>query len=357
VTRTAVYLYPWDVEGDSGAAARLAALGVGEVALAAAYHDVRAVTPHHPGHRIVTRRAGVYYNHHPERWRGSPLRPAPAQDVGSFERAASRLRGAGLTVTAWLVITHNETLAAAHPQCAVRNAFGDPYPWALCLASPGVREYAAMLAAEVAALECVDGIELEACGWFGYDHLSAHDKTGGRGGWPLDVCLCPTCCDAFSGAGLGDVGATLRHAIDSGAPVPSSVADAVSEVRAALAGDFLRSVISSARAAAPGTEVLVQADPDRRKCGANPGHDPAVLGLADGVVLNGPADLLGAMPGCAPRRALSVQAVTALSDRAGRLAAETAAAVAAGATDLRFYHAGLASSDDLAAIREVVRSL
>ena len=357
MTGTAVYLYPWDVDGDPGAVSRLARLGVPEVALAAAYHDVRAVTPYHPGHRIVTRQAGVYYNHDPERWRGSPLRPAPAQDAGSFERAASLLRDAGLTVTAWLVITHNETLAPAHPQRMVRNAFGDPYPWALCLASPGVREYTAALAAEVAALECVDGIELEACGWFGYDHQSSHDKTGGLGGWPLDVCLCPSCSDAYKDAGLGDVGAAMRDAIDSGAAPPSSVVDAVSEVRTALAGDFLSFVISSVRTAAPSTDVLVQADPDPRQCGANPGHDPAVLGLADGVVLNGPAATVSRMPDCAPRRALTMQAVTALSDRAGRLADEAAAAVAAGATDLRFYHAGLASGDDLAAIRDVVGSL
>ena len=182
----ATYLYPWDVDGDPGAADRIAALGVTEVSLAAAYHAVRAVTPFHPGHRIVTRDAAVYYRPDLARWAGAHLRPAgpdPA-GVGSFERAADALRAAGLQVNAWVVVTHNGRLAAAHPECAVHNAFGDAYPWALCAGSPAVAEYAAALAAEIAALDAVADVELEACGWYGYDHGSAHDKTGGTPAGP-----------------------------------------------------------------------------------------------------------------------------------------------------------------------------
>ena len=58
IVRTGAYLYPWDVDGDPAAADRLAGLGLAGVTLAAAYHAVRAVTPRHPGHRIVTRDAG-----------------------------------------------------------------------------------------------------------------------------------------------------------------------------------------------------------------------------------------------------------------------------------------------------------
>lgn len=57
----AAYLYPWDVDDDPAAADRIAGLGLDEVVLAAAYHAVRAVTPFHPRHRIVTREAAVYY--------------------------------------------------------------------------------------------------------------------------------------------------------------------------------------------------------------------------------------------------------------------------------------------------------
>ena len=140
-------LYPWDVDGDPAAPDRIAGLGLTGVTLAAAYHAVRAVTPFHPDHRIVTRDAAVYYRADPSRWRGtaprpSRLRPAVARPAGSFERAAAVLRSRGLAVTAWAVLTHNDRLGAVVPSAAVRNAFGDIYPWALCLASPAVREYA-----------------------------------------------------------------------------------------------------------------------------------------------------------------------------------------------------------------------
>src|SRR5262245_30184807 len=143
-------LYPWDVAGDPAAADRIAGLGLAGVTLAAAYHSVRAVTPFHPQHRIVTRDAAVYYRADPANWRASRLRPARlrpavARRAGSFERAAAALRDRGLKVTAWAVITHNDRLGAAVPSAAVRNAFGDGYPWALCPASPAVREYATTL--------------------------------------------------------------------------------------------------------------------------------------------------------------------------------------------------------------------
>ena len=110
-------LYPWDVDADPAAADRIAGLGLAEVTLAAAYHAVRAVTPFHPGHRIVTREASVYYRTDAARWRGAALRPAEADPAGSFERAAARLRASGLRVNAWAVLAHG-CGAAAGGGCA-----------------------------------------------------------------------------------------------------------------------------------------------------------------------------------------------------------------------------------------------
>ena len=70
-------LYPWDVDGDPAAAGRIAGLGLTGVALAAAYHAVRAVTPFHPRHRIVTRDAAIYYRADPSRWRACRLAGRP----------------------------------------------------------------------------------------------------------------------------------------------------------------------------------------------------------------------------------------------------------------------------------------
>jgi hypothetical protein len=382
MTRSAVYLYPWDVDGDPDGPQRIAGLGVKDVVLAAAYHSVRAVTPFHPRHRIVTRDAAVYYRPDHERWRGLPLQPAEpraswhqaAEAAGSFERAAEQLRAADLRVTAWVVVAHSEAVGAAHPEFIVRNAFGDPYPWALCIASPDVRDYAATLAADVAALDWAEGIELEACGWYGFGHLSAHDKTGGApagaAGWLLDLCFCPTCEDACRAAGLnpGHLRERVRAAVDAGLDgLPADMERAIQEVRAELAADFLRDVVGSARAVAPRKPVLVHSHPDPRETGSNPGFDPLVSlgnGGADGVVLAcpdlGAAARLARVVTDAPataRIAANLTAVAALGGRPAELRAQAAAMLEAGATELRFYHAGLASAGDLAAIRDCCAAL
>ena len=276
---------------------------------------------------MVTRDAAVYHRPDPARWRGAALRPADPGDgpAGSFERAAGALHAAGLRVNAWVVVAHNGRLGAAHPEYAVRNAYGDVYPWALCIGSPEVAAYAATLSAEVAALGCVDAVELEACGWYGYDHGSAHDKTGGvpPGGTAaglLDVCFCAACARALRDAGAdhGDLARQVRDALDAGyqredvapaAPDPAAPGDlagapaprpgdlaggpgdpagTLTAVRAATVESFLRRVLTAVRSAAPGKDVFLHAHPDRREAGSNPGYDPAVLlgpDGADGIIL------------------------------------------------------------------------
>ena len=380
----AAYLYPWDVDGDPGAADRIAALGITEVSLAAAYHAVRAVTPFHPGHRIVTRDAAVYYRRDPARWAGAhlvPPDPGPAE-VGSFERAAGALRAAGLAVNAWVVVAHNGRLAAAHPECAVRNAYGDPYPWALCAGSPAVAEYAAALAAEIAALEAVAGVELEACGWYGYDHGSAHDKTGGTLPGPaarlLDACFCAGCSATLrvAGADPEPVAAAVRSALDGGGEVPDDLAAGLGTVRSATAASFLEHVVAAVRAVAPAGRILVHAHPDPAEAGSNPGFGlPVLLGPAgaDGIILAcpGPAEPAAAFAAStvqavqaaeaagsvtAGRQVIAtLPAVAALGADTGELPAKAKAVLAAGATGLRLYHAGLASAADHTALRAVAQ--
>jgi hypothetical protein len=371
------------VDGDPAAADRIAGLGLTQVTLAAAYHAVRAVTPFHPRHRIVTRNAAVYYRPDPARWDGQRLRPqaedTPAADpAGSFERAAAALRAAGIGVTAWVVVTHNSRLAGTG-ECAVRNAFGDVYPWALCAGSAPVREYAASLAAEVAALAGVDAIELEACGWYGFEHGSAHDKTGdvagpaapagAAGDWLLSLCFCASCQEAFRSAGAdpAKLAAQVRAAAGGAAALPGDAAGVLDQARAAASGRLLTEVLTAVRAAAPGQPVLVHSAPDPRAGGANPGYDPARLcgpGGADGVVLacGNPAsapDLVTRTAAAAPpgtRIAAVLQAVAGLGGHPETLPVQAAAVTAAGATELRLYHAGLAAPADLRAIAALCRT-
>ncbi len=452
------YLYPWDVDGDPAAADRIAGLGVTEVSLAAAYHAVRAVTPFHPRHRVVTRDAAVYYRPDPVRWRGAALRPADAGDghAGSFERAAGALHAAGLRVNAWVVVAHNGHLGAAHPEYAVRNAYGDVYPWALCIGSPEVAAYAATLAAEVAALGGVDAIELEACGWYGYDHGSAHDKTGGvppgvpPGGTAaglLDACFCPACGRALRDAGAdpADLARQVRDALDAGyqredvapaAPgpagdlatwpatwrpgrrlrrpgrdahrgarrdggeLPAPGADRRAERRAGERRVPARASGPAGSRFQPRLRPRGPARPGRRRR-HHPGlprpagrirragrtHRPGRTGGAGHIRradrTNRPRHIrhirrTGHIRRTAPpappyrphpptgqpyrappagrRIAATLPSVTALGADTSQLTAKAAAVVAAGATDLRLYHAGLASAADHTAMREVAKA-
>ncbi|MFG3488034.1 hypothetical protein [Streptomyces sp. NPDC047972] len=375
--RAGAFAYPWDVDGDPAAPGLLAGLGLAQVTLAAAYHSTRALTPRHPAHRIVTAaHAAVLYPPDPDRWAGRRLRPYPAGEWApgdAFGRAAEALGGAGLEVHSWVVLAHNSRLGADHPETSVVNAYGDRYPWAPCVARPEVRALLVDLAAEAAVRPGAAGTELESCGWYGLAHLHAHDKTGGaalgeREQYLMSLCFCPSCREGYGegGADPDELAAAVRGALEpvwaasapaGGLGVPEGPALAW---RARTARAFQEAAVTAVRAAAPpGFRVLLHADPDAYRCGADAGTDPEyVLGLADGVVAR-PHRLAGF---AAHARADSVIAanlnvVSGMGGAPDRLADEAERARAVGATELRLYHAGLAPDEDLAAVRTALAGL
>ncbi|MCQ9135201.1 hypothetical protein [Streptomyces hilarionis] len=383
--KASTFVYPWDVTGDPGAPARIAALGVEQVTLAAAYHSTRALTPRHPRRRIVTaEHAAVLYP--PDgRWAGRALRPYPAGDWApgdAYGEAAEALAATGLEVHTWVVLAHNSRLGAEHPDTSVVNAYGDRYPWAPCVAQPATRAYLVDLAAEAAVRPGAAGVELESLGWYGLQHLHAHDKTGGvglgdAGLYLMALCFCPACRDGYGAQGLdADVlAAVVREALEPlwrGAPDDrgwSGVVELLGEETAAAtrawrderARTLQEAAVAAVRAAAPtGFQVLLHADPVTHHVGANPGVDPAhVLSVADGVVVpcsGGPGLLT---PFAEQGREGAVLAanfgvVSGMGGSPGTLTADMARARALGATEVRLYHAGLASDADLEAVREAL---
>jgi hypothetical protein len=298
VLPTQVYLYPWDVAGDPAAADTVAGLGASGAVLAAVYHATRALTPRHPAHRVVVAdRTAAYVP--VDRWPDGVLPLAPA--AGSFGAAAEALAAAGVPVTAWAVLLHVDGVLRGGP--VVVNAYGDAYPYALCAAREQSVAYACAAAALAAGQPGLAGLELEACGWYGYGHLHAHDKTGGvrlsaAADFLLSLCFCATCR-----AGYPDperLRAEVRAALDPVFAGESTldgdrptVEGVLTDAAAVLdwrdrAGDALRErVLAAVRAVAPELPVLLHADPVRHHTGANVGLDVATaLRTADGVVLN-----------------------------------------------------------------------
>ncbi|WP_018545794.1 hypothetical protein [Streptomyces sp. LaPpAH-108] len=384
--KASAFVYPWDVVGDPAAPDRIAGLGVEQATLAAAYHSTRALTPRHPRHRIVTAEHAAVLYPPGERWAGRVLRPYVAGDWApgdAWGEAAGALAAAGLEVHTWVVLAHNSRLGAEHPHTSVVNAYGDRYPWAPCIAQPAVRAYLVDLAAEAAVRPGAQGTELESLGWYGLRHLHAHDKTGGvalgeAGEYLMSLCFCPDCREGYGEHGLDadKLAAVVRGALE---PVWRGAADdgeGWSDVERLLGADaaaatltwrehtartLQEDAVTAVRAAAPeGFQVLLHADPVSYHCGANAGVDPAhILSRADGVVvpcMGGTAPLapFAARAGLDTVLAANLTIVSGLGGSPATLAVDAARAQDAGATELRLYHAGLASDDDLAAVREAL---
>ncbi|MEU6225762.1 hypothetical protein [Streptomyces sp. NPDC047042] len=382
--KASAFVYPWDVNGDPDAARRIAALGVEQVTLASAYHSTRALTPRHPRHRIVTAEHAAVLYPTDDRWAGRELRPYAAGSWApgdAYGEAATALADAGLDVHTWVVLAHNSRLGADHPDTSVVNAYGDRYPWAPCIAQPATRAYLVDLAAEAAIRPGARGTELESLGWYGLAHLHAHDKTGGiglgdAGQYLMALCFCPSCRAGYAGQGLDpeELAVAVRAALEPlwrGEPDHggwAGVEKALGDDKAALtrawreetARTLQEEAVAAVRAAAPaGFQVLLHADPVWYHVGANAGVDPEhILSVADGVVVpcTGGAGLLTPFAEAAEGAVLAANfvVVSGMGGTPSTLAADAERAAGLGATELRLYHAGLASDADLDAVRDAL---
>ena len=341
------HAYPWDVLGDPAFADRVRAHGIDTVALAAAYHSVRAATPLHPHHQVVTAaHAALYRPVRAEAWRGRLLRPAePAwmSTSDSFGAAAALLKAAGLRVSAWVVLTHNTRLGTEFADLAVVNCFGDRYPYALCPSRTQVREYAALLAAEAAA--DADAVSLEACGQLGLVHGSHHEKTDD--GWTtaaarwLSVCCCAGCRTGWAEQRLDpdEVVGWLRAAV-AGAELP--VAEELLAVRHRNT-DLLREQVL---AALPDVPVTLHAHPDPWATGASPGLTPTAAGQVDALLApawpTDPATAVDVGRVAATGRPTEAYLTVLPPSTEDSLRAHVGRLTNAGATGLAVYHLGLA---------------
>lgn len=379
--RLGVNLYPWDVAGAPETPEWIAGLGADRVTLAAAYHTVRALSPRHPRRKVVTAtHSAVYYRPDRVHWQDSLLRPAEAAwSLGGFTEGARALQEAGLKVYAWTILAHNQRLGTMHPEHAVTNAFGDPYAWALCINSRAVREYCALLAAEVAAQPYIDGIELESCGWYGFDHLHAHDKTSGiqfdaDTKFLMNLCFCAACSASYDAYELHGLRDAVRAALApvflgtaSSATLDTELLKPVSALRSEIASRFQQEVIAAVRNVRPELPILLHTTSDVLAAGANPGAVPD--GSFGGALQCGGArteaalanlrSYAAALAGAGNRQPLAatVNIVAGMGSRHAELADWLAELRAAGADEFRLYHAGLASAADLAAVKDAVRAL
>ena len=387
------------VIGDPAAAELIASLGVGHVTLAALYHATRALTPRHPAHRVVVaEHTATYLPLEEARWSGAALRP-PQQtwlnEGDAFGAAAKSLAAAGLPAHAWVVINHIDPYPGtgyADLAPTVVNAYDDVYSWALCPARRAVRDYAVRFAGQIAARGDVAGIEFEASGWYGFDHLHAHDKVSGVAldqaeQFLFSLCFCAACDAEYREVGVAprELHTVVRTALDrvfSGSaryePSDASersridallgpeLATAVLAMRGTVADRLRAEMVEAVRSLRPKADfpVIFHGNPRPHRSTAFTGLDPATLpDGADGIVLNCWGDPDAAAESVdltlkAGREGLrvvaGVLAVGGMGATAERAAAVLAAVRKAGASGIRIYHAGLAGAADLDLIRDLI---
>ncbi|MFI5712881.1 hypothetical protein [Kribbella sp. NPDC051620] len=375
MVRHGAFAYTWDLVGDPSAAARFADLGIDTVTLQAAYHSVRATTAWHPAHRVVhADHAAAYFRIRPSRWRGlRPLAPTwGVDDEDRFGTASAALSAAGLRTEAWVVLTHSSVLGRSNPSLAVRNAYDEVFSYALCPAQPAVHDYALTLVQEICEQYDVPALVLEACGWLGFEHASQHEKTSGADLSAcardlLSICLCSACA-ALLTLDVPELAVDIRSVVDrelqEGIYAGSNLADALGASRAAEIYRHRQSVITGLVREAAGLagsgELLLMATDDPQVTGPDVGVDLTGVEAAGFVLKCWDDDeaAIARVKAAAGRTGVPLVAnVNALGERPSELPALAARLVAAGASELRYYHAGLASPARQAAIRAAVQEV
>jgi hypothetical protein len=183
--------------------------GLGGVTVAAAYHEGRDVFPHDPVRRVRFLESGAVFFPPGPALRAARLQPPVSEVAHVLPDVVVAADRRGLAVRAWTVFLHNGALAAAHPECAPENAFGDRYVTELCPANPDARVYARALAADIAELG-VAGICSEALHYLGLEHGYAHERyfvpLGLRTRYLLGLCFCTHCLGAARAQGIDGEG-------------------------------------------------------------------------------------------------------------------------------------------------------
>ena len=213
-----LFAYPWDIldRGPELFIDECAALGVTALHLTTLYHSGKFLLPRRREHKVYFPEPGRLLAPLDTRQFPEALRPAHSEIASSgwLERVARAAEPAGIRLFAWTVFHHSSTLAGTASQFAIRNIFGDLYPFALCPSNREVQEYSVALAASIRDLGTFDRLDLETIGYLGYYHGHHHEVSAVPLGvletFLLSLCFCPACVEAGQFDGI-DMESLRRH--------------------------------------------------------------------------------------------------------------------------------------------------
>lgn len=355
--------------------------GLDSVTFSATYHDARDVFPHNPKRHVFRNEGDVtWFPVDPKRYASGlvPRQAVAAEGADVLAGLCERAQARGMGVTAWTIFLHNSTLATAHPDCATRNVYGDPYLTDLCPANPRVRSYSCELAAEVVRRP-VQRLLAESLHYRPLEHGEHHERY--LIPLPLEaralmsLCFCSHCRSAATHAGVDvpALEAAMRAALQpvwDGAVLPGQVllADAARDSLrqyVAVRASTVTSLVAEVRQAiAPSGVPLtfvdhagtmahvmhgVAADDDVLSASRRLGIDPiAIAAVTDEVCVLGYQDtperlaavLARYREALGPQARLSVALRPLLPDcqDEANLRQKIRQAVQAGADGIEFYH-------------------
>lgn len=214
------YAYGWNLPTLDCELGAMADMGMRHLTLAASYHAGKFIQPRDANRRVYFPEDGtVYFRARSERY--GKLKPQVARLVDEQDVLRQACDDGRLRCRAWTVLNHNSRLGWAHRDMVVRNAWGDPYPYALCPAHPDVAAYAVALCADLADQHDLESLMLETPGWLTYDHGYHHEfaqlTLDAEASALLGLCFCDHCLAGARGAGIdaAQLGEEVRRRVDA----------------------------------------------------------------------------------------------------------------------------------------------
>jgi hypothetical protein len=198
-----LWMFAWDLadEGVDKVMGWASDSGLTALQIAGAYHAGWFIHPHNPRHRAYMTDDGCVYFHPSELlYKQTVLKPKVARCCAQTDwmrEAGRRLEQHRLKLVSWTVCTHNTRLGLLHPECTMRNCFGDSYPHALCPANDQVRNYLTALCHDLANNLPMHAIQLESPGYMGLVHGHHHERDltvlSGLEQALMSFCFCADC--------------------------------------------------------------------------------------------------------------------------------------------------------------------
>jgi hypothetical protein len=247
-----IWTYAWDLadEGVDHVMGWAADSGLQALQVATAYHAGWFIHPHNPKHRAYMTEDGcVYFHPEPARYKDTVLKPKVASVCFASDwirEAGKRLDRHGLKLVSWTVCAHNTRLGLMHPECTVRNCFGDSYPHALCPANHDVRKFIIALCGDLANNLPLHAIQLESPGYMGLAHGHHHERDltvlTSAEQFLMDLCFCKACVRTAESkhVEIGPLRESVRKILAAGMAAapgrPSGYPDSIAVVRELLPG-------------------------------------------------------------------------------------------------------------------------